>query len=97
MRGDRPTLDDIILEELVMPINLLCDEPSESLSPDCEGEEERLDPYRIESTCYICGLRVRIVVVSSSDGIRCLEQLLLEEVSLLCATCARNLHDGRPQ
>ena len=97
MRGETPTIGDIVLEELVMPINLLCNEPSESLSPDCEGEEEQLDPYRIDSTCFNCGRRIKIVVVCSSSGIRSLEQLLLEEVSLICAACARSLQDGRSQ
>ena len=97
MRGDRPTLGDIILEELIMPINLLCDEASESLSFDCEGEEEQLEPYRIECTCFNCGIRIRFCVVCSRGGIGAFEQLLTEEINLICATCARNLQHGRSQ
>nr|AXU25217.1 E7 protein [Human papillomavirus] len=97
MRGETPTIGDIVLEELVMPINLLCNEPSESLSPDCEGEEEQLEPYRVESHCYKCGVNVRVCVVCTAVGIRFFEELLLQELSFICTRCTSNsLQHGRP-
>jgi hypothetical protein len=87
MRGDRPTIPDIELSELVIPANLLSDE---SLSPDATPEEE-FCPYRIDSACNYCNSRIRLTVAATEFGIRCIEQLLLKELSLLCPTCSRQL------
>ena len=53
MRGERATIPDIELRELVLPANLVSDE---SLSPDAIAEEE-LCPYRIDSQCQNCECR----------------------------------------
>nr|AEX31151.1 E7 protein [Human papillomavirus] len=89
MRGNEPTLRDIELnlEEIVLPQNLLS---NESLSPDDAPEEEHLSPYRVDSYCYKCNCRVRIVVVASAGSIRLLEELLLSSLFLLCPGCSRN-------
>lgn len=92
MRGDRATIPDIELEHLVLPANLVSDE---SLSPDATAEEE-LSPYRIDSVCHTCECRVRITVAATEFGVRCMQQLLLKELSLLCPSCSRQLpRNGR--
>nr|QCQ84388.1 E7 [Human papillomavirus] len=92
MRGERATIPDIELSELVLPVNLLSDE---SLSPDATAEEE-LCPYRIDSLCNNCNSRIRVTVTATEFGIRCFQQLLLKELSLLCPTCSRQLtRNGR--
>nr|AYA94520.1 MAG: E7 protein [Human papillomavirus] len=91
MRGDVPTIPDIVLSSLVLPANLLS---NESLSPDEEPEEEQ--SYRVDTLCYNCEARLRVVVVASEEAIRSLQQLLLRELHFLCPTCARTrCHHGR--
>lgn len=85
MRGEKATIPDIELQELVLPSNLVCDE---SLSPDDPGEEEQL-PYRIDTHCDKCQTGIRLCVVATEFGIRCFQQLLLKELSLLCPGCSR--------
>ncbi|AAA79465.1 transforming protein E7 [Human papillomavirus type 48] len=92
MRGDKATIPDIELEELVLPANLISDE---SLSPDATAEEE-FCPYRIDSKCHNCGCRIRVTVAATEFGIRCFEQLLLKELCLFCPACSRQLpRNGR--
>nr|AYA93477.1 MAG: E7 protein [Human papillomavirus] len=97
MMGEKPTLKDIILEEqltdLVMPAHLLCEE---SLSPDDTPEEESLSPYQVDSLCKACNKRVRLFVVATPGAIYLLEQLLFNNLSIVCPVCSRsNLHHGR--
>lgn len=94
MRGNEPTLKDIELElePLVLPANLLSDE---SLSPDSEGEEECLNPYRVVTSCTGCSCSIRFFVVSSRDCIRSLQQLLLTDLSFLCLNCSKGTRNGR--
>nr|AYD41497.1 MAG: E7 protein [Human papillomavirus] len=92
MRGEKATIPDIELSELVLPANLVSDE---SLSPDATAEEEPC-PYRIDSHCHSCGSRIRVTLVATEFGIRCFEQLLFRELCLLCPTCSRQLtRNGR--
>ncbi|ATQ38367.1 E7 [Gammapapillomavirus 12] len=84
MRGDIATIPDIVLDSLVCPANLNCDE---SLSPDVEAEEER---YKIDTYCLSCSARLRLYVEASSFAIRTLQHLLLTELKLICPGCARN-------
>ena len=53
MKGQAPTLKDIVLEleEVILPQNLLS---NESLSLDDAPEEEHLSPYKVDSYCYKC-------------------------------------------
>nr|AYA93396.1 MAG: E7 protein [Human papillomavirus] len=101
MRGNQPTLGDIELNfhELVLPDNLLCDEVSESLSPDCEPEEEQeLQTYRVDTHCHICGTGVRICVAASIPAIQLLQELLFSSLALLCPRCSRgHFNHGRFQ
>lgn len=96
MRGEKPTIPDIVLEpqleELVLPANLLCDE---SLSPDDILEEEPKVLYKIDGACGICEARLRLVVGATNEGIRRLHGLLITEVDFICASCAKNNHHGR--
>lgn len=95
MIGKAPTINDIELdlEELVEPISLYCEE---SLSPDTEGEEEDVEViYRVDSYCE-CGAAVRLVITASDSALRTLQQLLTEDLTIVCPTCARNLvQNGR--
>lgn len=100
MRGERPTLKDIVLEpageapaeELVLPANLLSDE---SLSPDDIPEEELKALYKIDGECGTCRSRIRLVVGATTEGIRGLQHLLISEVDLICVTCAKEFRHGR--
>ena len=86
MQGEVTTIQDIVLESLVIPANLVC---NESLSPDEEAEEESL--YKVDSICHSCGAGLRICVVASSFAIRRLHTLLLGDLHLLCPHCVRSL------
>lgn len=100
MRGERPSLRDIVLEpvgqpaaeELVLEANLLSDE---SLSPDDVLEEEPKVLYKIDGECGTCRSRIRLVVGATGEGIRGLQQLLISEVDLICCTCAKEFRHGR--
>ena len=92
MRGDKPTIPDIVLEELVLPVNLLSDE---SIETDDIAESER-SPFKIDSTCKHCHCRVRLCVVATDAAIRLFENLLQSEFSFLCLKCSKELlRNGR--
>ncbi|ADE45483.1 E7 [Human papillomavirus 127] len=96
MRGEAPTLPDVVLDTLVLPANLLSNESlNESLSPDEEPEEEQV--FRVDSDCHFCRTSLRLCVVASDEAIRQLQVLLVGNLRLLCPGCARNLcgHHGR--
>lgn len=101
MRGNQPTLQDVELNlnELVLPEPLLCDENSESLSPDCEPEEEQeIETYRVDTLCHICGTGVRVCVAASVPAIHLLQELMFGSLSFLCPRCSRgHFHHGRFQ
>lgn len=93
MRGEKATIPDIELAELVLPCSLLSDE---SLSADDTPEEVELSPYRIDSNCSNCHTNIRLCVSASTSAIRVLHQLLLSDLHLLCPGCSRfSLRDGR--
>lgn len=95
MIGRQPTLQDIELdlETLVEPVNLYCEE---SLSPDSEGEEEDVEViYRVDTYCD-CGTAVRLIVTASDAALRQLQQLLLQDLQIVCPPCARAIfQNGR--
>lgn len=95
MRGSAPTLKDIVLQsaDLVEPVNLYCDEDlSQDSVPD---EEEELVPYSIDTTCE-CEVKVRLVVKATRAAIRTLEQLLYQELQIVCPVCSRRIiRNGR--
>lgn len=93
MQGQQATIRDIVLDlrEIANTGDLLCGE--ESLSPDGEEEQEL---FKIDSHCEKCKTGIRVCVQASCFGIRCLQRLLAEEVSLLCPRCSREVcQDGR--
>lgn len=71
------------LESVVSPINLNCEEDIETEEVEC------LIPFAITAACYCCEEQLRIAVVTSDQGIRQLQELLLGSLSLLCAACSR--------
>nr|AAY86726.1 E7 [Bovine papillomavirus] len=86
MKGQNVTLQDVTLqfEHVISPVSLNCEEE--------ELEVEEVDcpnPYAIETACYVCEDKLRIAVVTSNDGIRDLQELLLNSLFLLCASCSR--------
>nr|AYA94114.1 MAG: E7 protein [Human papillomavirus] len=92
MIGKEPCVGDVELDltELVLPNNLLCEESTESLSPDCEPEEEQSGTaYKVDTNCHFCGASVRLCVVASIPAIHLFEELLLGSFSLICPRCAR--------
>jgi len=86
MQGELVTIPDIVLETLVTPANLLC---NETLSPDEEPEEEQI--YKVDSHCHTCGAGLRVCTVASEIAIRRLQVLLLQDLHFLCPRCARAL------
>lgn len=89
MRGEAPSIPDIELEfhDLVTTADLHC---NETLSPDDEAlSPEPPSPYKVVCTCFNCGIQLRVFVVASRGGIRGLQHLLLEDLSLLCVTCGK--------
>lgn len=96
MIGEKPTLQDIVLEckDEVLPVCLECEE---SLSPDTEGEEEELENFNITTNCS-CGERVCIVVEATPSAIRTVHYLLQQELIVICPSCAEDLlRHGRQQ
>lgn len=86
MQGSAPTINDIELDlhETVCPVALEC---SEILSLDEASPE--VDPYKICGACYVCGAKLRLFAVATPEGIRGLQHLLLESLSLLCTNCGK--------
>lgn len=84
MIGQQATIPDIELRELVQPTDLYC---NEELSEEEATEEATcLTPFKIIVAC-ICGVRLRLFVLATEDGIRQQQNLLLGEVQLLCPEC----------
>ncbi|AEO16196.1 E7 [Canis familiaris papillomavirus 8] len=101
MIGKDATLRDIVLEEeQPCPVDdLYCDE---ELPPEEEEEAERelqsFAPYRIQAHCGHCERPIRLVVLSTRDGIISLEELLTSCLDLCCPDCAsRRWRFGRAQ
>ncbi|ACV32159.1 E7 [Rhesus papillomavirus 1b] len=46
------------------------------------------DCFRIVSDCYSCSKPLRLVVVSSHEELRVLEQLLMGTLEIVCPSCA---------
>ncbi|AVX45448.1 E7 protein [Bos taurus papillomavirus 24] len=93
MKGQTVTLQDVALEfqDAISPINLECDEEIET------EEVDNLNPFAITATCYACENTLRLAVVTSGEGIHHLQQLLLDDLHLLCAGCSTQVFcDRRP-
>lgn len=88
MIGKQATIPEIVLDlqELVQPIDLHCDEELSENQLEEEPTPQRID-YKIVSSCGGCGTKLRIFASCTQFGIRTLQDLLLEEVALLCSNC----------
>lgn len=97
MRGNEPAVRDlnIVLEDLVLPANLLSNENLDS--DEDEVEEESQCPYKIDTCCSNCQVALRLFVTATSEGIRTFEQLLLSAVTIICPKCAKERRHGRIQ
>ncbi|BBQ05070.1 E7 protein [Bos taurus papillomavirus 29] len=94
MKGQNVMLKDLAteLEDVISPINLDCDEEIET------EEVDSPEPFAVEAVCYVCEQVLRLALVASPDGILQLQQLLLDSVSFLCASCSREAFcNRRPQ
>lgn len=100
MIGKEPTIHDIVLEdlkELVQPIDLHC---NEEILEEQELEEEEepapaRTPYKVIVYCGgNCGTKLRIFLLSTIYGIRLFEDLLLNELALLCPPCRDKIRHG---
>lgn len=87
MIGKQATIPEIVLElqDLVQPIDLHCDEELDNQVEE-EPAPQRID-YKIVSSCGGCGIKLRIFATCTEFGIRSLQDLLLDEIALLCPDC----------
>lgn len=98
MHGRTPTIQDIVLEERPEPISLQCEEEmldssDEEDARDCMHEQQQLaeraqQAFRVVTTCGVCYRAVRLVVLSDDVHLRHLQQLLLNDLSIVCPGCA---------
>nr|WAB54082.1 E7 [human papillomavirus 89] len=96
MHGRTPTIQDIVLEELPEPISLQCEEEmldssDEEDARDCVHEqlaEQAQQAFRVVTTCGVCYCAVRLVVLCDDAHLRQLQQLLLDDLSIVCPGCA---------
>lgn len=100
MIGKEVTLQDFTLElsELqpeVQPVDLFCEEELPAEHQETE-EEPAIDrtPYKVVAPCGCCEVKLRIFVKATDFGIRILQNLLIEELQLLCPECRGNCKHG---
>uniref|UniRef100_A0AAU7E2I0 Protein E7 n=1 Tax=Miniopterus bat papillomavirus TaxID=3141888 RepID=A0AAU7E2I0_9PAPI len=98
MRGERPTIPDIVLSLGVEPcvLDLQCyeqfeeDEEEQQVHQVPTEDEVACDTFSVESVCGHCAFGVLFVVQASQAGIRRLQSLLVEgELRFVCFACAR--------
>lgn len=97
MIGKQATLCDIVLEELVLPIDLHCHEELPELPEELEEVEEEPEytPYKIIVYCGGCDTKLKLHVLATLSGIRDFQASLLGPVKLLCPTCREEIRNGR--
>ncbi|AMR98485.1 E7 [Macaca fuscata papillomavirus 1] len=95
MIGPKPTLQDIVLSCDPEPVDLYChEELPDSSEDEDETDHHRADDtpaqecYRIVCDCHGCQSTLRLVVVSTPEDLRVLEDLLMGSLEILCPTCA---------
>nr|UHA47097.1 E7 protein [Felis domesticus papillomavirus 2] len=91
MIGTAPTIKDIILEEAPpCPISLHCNEQiEEEIELEIEAEPQpALQPYRVDVPCGHCDRPLKLVILSDASGVRTLQSLLFENLSLVCGACS---------
>ena len=102
MIGKQATIPDIVLQELVQPIDLYCHEEELPELPELPDEEEvekeeesEYIPYKIIVSCGGCEVRLRMYVLATNIGIRAQQELLLGEVKFLCPDCRDSIRHGQ--
>ena len=100
MIGKEVTLQDIVLElnELqpeVQPVDLFCEEelPNEQQEREEEPQIERAS-YKVVAPCGCCKVKLRIFISATDFVIRSFQQLLIDELQLLCPDCRGNCKHG---
>ncbi|ACO58657.1 putative transforming protein E7 [Ovis aries papillomavirus 3] len=81
MRGQQPTLPDIVLHEVPEPVSLYCDE-------QLEEEEEQPALYTLYTLCGRCCQRLKLTFRAFTQTKITLETLLLGDLDLFCPPCA---------
>lgn len=99
MIGKEVTLQDIVLElnELqpeVQPVDLFCEEELPSEQQETEEELPERTAYKVVTPCGCCKVKLRIFVNATRFAIRTLQNLLFEELQLLCPECRGNCKHG---
>lgn len=91
MKGQDVTYRDLAVElqDTISPISLNCEEELELEETDAPN------PYAVTASCYVCEESLRLAVVTSEEGIRQLQTLLLDSLNLLCASCSREAFCSR--
>lgn len=96
MIGKQATLRDIVLEELVQPIDLHChEELTEEVEEAVVEEEPDYSPYKIIVFCGGCDTKLKLYVLATDFGIRSFQASLLDNVKLVCPTCREDIRNGR--
>ena len=101
MRGNAPTLKDIILYDLptcdpttcdTPPVDLYCYEQFDTSDEDDEDDDQPIKQdiqrYRIVCGCTQCGRSVKLVVSSTGADIQQLHQMLQDTLGIVCPLCA---------
>lgn len=96
MRGQTPTLKDIILTDIPDVVSLYCDEQLlDSSEEEDNGDCLRDQPakpaqlaYRVVTECGLCSRPVRLAVLCGVEDLRKLQQLMVEAVAIVCPGCA---------
>ena len=98
MIGKQATLCDIVLEELVLPIDLHCNEELPDLPEEVQesvAEEEPVyTPYKIVVFCGGCDAKLKLYVLATDTSIRDFQTLLLGELKLVCPSCREEIRNG---
>ena len=98
MIGKQATLCDIVLEELVLPIDLHCHEELPELPEELEEsvveEEPEYTPYKIVVKCGGCDAKLKLYVLATDTSIRDFQSLLLGELKLVCPSCREEIRNG---
>lgn len=95
MIGEAPTLKDIILTETPVAVDLFCDEqmPTEEEFDELdslqlrEGPRPREQVFVIYTACGRCEADIRVCIECEHQSVLILEQLLLQDLQILCPEC----------
>ncbi|CAW42227.1 E7 protein [Human papillomavirus 99] len=102
MIGKEVTVQDIVLElsviqPEVLPVDLFCEEelPTEQETEEESDIERTVFKITAPCGCSNCKVKLRLFVNATELGIRTFQQLLTQDLQLLCPECRGNCnHDG---